>query len=212
MKNENEYVEDTEQGVQVDSEQACAQDSAGAVENENGGWKDFFRFTLGDLVTVIITIVAAVLIVKFVAQPVVVDGHSMDDTLFDGERLMIEKVSRYYDGLKRFDIVVLDPENAEGSLYVKRIIGMPGETVRIDEEGNIYINGSLLDDDVYGTERIIDPGRAIEDVVLADDEYFVMGDNRNESLDSRWEEVGNVNADQIIGRVIFEMFPFRKVE
>lgn len=202
---------DAEQKTQAESNGAKVPDDE-AAEDSKGGWKEFFRFTKDDLKTVIFTVIAALLIVRFVAQPVVVDGHSMDDTLHDGEKLLIEKITRYYGGLDRYDIVVLDPENEEGSLYIKRIVGLPGETIRIDGEGNIYINGEVLKDDVYGTERILDPGRAWEEITLGEDEYFVMGDNRNDSLDSRFEDVGNVNRKQIIGRVIIQMFPFHRVE
>ncbi len=182
------------------------------TDKETDGWRDFFKITRDDIKTIVGAVIVALLVVKFVAQPVIVDGHSMDDTLYDGEHLLIEKVSRYFDGIDRYDIVVFDPENGSGSLYVKRVIGLPGETIRIDEAGNIYIDGELLTDDMYGTEVIEDPGRAIEEITLGDDEYFVMGDNRNDSWDSRYEDVGNVNRSQMIGRVVIQMFPFQKVD
>ena len=197
---------------ETDAVDAVDAGAAGDEENSDGGWKDFFKFTKEDFRTIVITAIAAILIVQFVAQPVVVDGHSMDDTLYHGERLLIEKITRYYGGLNRYDIVVLDPENEEGSLYIKRIIGMPGERIHIDLDGNIYINDKLLEDDVYGRETILDPGRAYEGVTLGEDEYFVMGDNRNDSLDSRFEDLGNVKQNQIVGRVMIQLFPFHKVK
>lgn len=200
-----------DKNIDIEQEEKVGESDEDKKENE-GGWKEFFRFTKEDVRTVIITVIAAILFVQFIAQPVVVDGHSMDDTLHDGERLLIEKVTRYYGGLDRYDIVVLDPGNAEGSLYIKRIIGLPGETIHIDWEGNIYINGKPLEDDVYGKEKILEPGRAYEDIILGEDEYFVMGDNRNDSLDSRFEEVGNVKQNQIIGRVVIQLFPFHMVK
>lgn len=199
-------------GKETGAVEAADAGAAGDEENSDGGWKEFFKFTKEDFRTVVITAIAAILLVQFVAQPVVVDGHSMDDTLHHGERLLIEKITRYYGGLNRYDIVVLDPGNAEGSLYIKRIIGMPGEKIHIDLDGNIYINDKLLEDDVYGRETILDPGRAYEGVTLGDDEYFVMGDNRNDSLDSRFEELGNVKQNQIVGRVMIQLFPFHKVK
>ena len=197
---------------ETDAVETADAEAAGDEENSDGGWREFFKFTKEDFKTIVITAIAAILLVQFVAQPVVVSGHSMDDTLHHGERLLIEKITRYYGGLKRYDIVVLDPENEEGSLYIKRIIGMPGERVRIDLDGNIYINDKLLEDDVYGRETILDPGRAYEGVTLGEDEYFVMGDNRNDSLDSRFEDVGNVKQNQIVGRVMIQLFPFHKVK
>ena len=86
---------------------------------------------------------------------------------------------------------------------------MPGETVQIDENGNIYINGELLEEN-YGAETIQNPGRAAKPITLGDDEYFVMGDNRNNSKDSRSEEVGNVKRSQIIGRAWLRIWPLNK--
>ena len=194
------------QAEEIDNKKNTSEEPKEKAES----WKDWFRFTKEDLKTILVTMVAAVFLVVFVAQPVIVDGESMNDTLYSGERLLIEKVTRYYGGLERFDIVVFDPENESGALYIKRIIGLPGETVRI-EDGVIYINGEVLEED-YGREVILDAGRAWETITLGEDEYFVMGDNRNDSLDSRFEEVGNVNLSQITGRVIIQMFPFHKVD
>lgn len=216
MKRDKDKKRDIELEKTVAKESGAVEAAdAGAAEdgeNSDGGWKEFFKFTKEDFRTVVITAIVAILLVQFVAQPVVVDGHSMDDTLHHGERLLIEKITRYYGGLNRYDIVVLDPGNAEGSLYIKRIIGMPGERIHIDLDGNIYINDKLLEDDVYGRETILDPGRAYEGVTLGEDEYFVMGDNRNDSLDSRFEELGNVKQNQIVGRVMIQLFPFHKVK
>ncbi len=207
MKNEKkEAVPEAQERIES-SELAAAEEK----EEPKESWKDFFRFTKDDFKTVVITLIAALLLVTFVAQPVIVDGESMNDTLYSGERLLIEKVSRYYGGLERFDIVVFNPENESDALYIKRIIGLPGETVRIDSEGTIYINGEALEED-YGREVILDPGRAWEEITLGEDEYFVMGDNRNDSLDSRFDDVGNVNRSQITGRVVIQMFPFHKVD
>lgn len=184
------------------------------VEQEPSKKKRFwsiFKMTKGDGIAILVSVICALLIVHFIAQPVLVQGESMNETLYDGERLMIEKVSRYYQGLERFDIVVLKPHEDDSILYIKRIIGMPGETLQI-KDGAVYINGELLEEDVYGDSPMYDYGRAEDEVVLGEDEYFVMGDNRAESLDSRYEEVGNVKLSQIQGRVVFQMFPFQKVE
>ena len=86
---------------------------------------------------------------------------------------------------------------------------MPGETIYIDEEGNIYINDEILEEG-YGKEVIENPGRAYEPITLGDDEYFVMGDNRNNSSDSRDPSVGNIKRDNIIGRAWLRIWPFDK--
>ena len=147
-------------------------------------------------------------IITFVGQRTRVDGRSMMNTLHDGDNLIVEKLSYRFSDPKRFDIIVFPPTGKK-EYYIKRIIGLPGETVQIDENGNIYINGELLEEN-YGAETIQNPGRAAKPITLGDDEYFVMGDNRNNSQDSRSEEVGNVKRSQIIGRAWLRIWPLNK--
>ena len=144
-------------------------------------------------------------ILTFVGQRTVVDGRSMNATLNDRDNLIVEKLSYRFHDPERFDIIVFPPYGTK-EYYIKRIIGLPGETIQIDEEGNIYIDGELLEEN-YGLETIKNPGRAIEPVTLGDDEYFVMGDNRNNSVDSRDPRVGNVKRDSIIGRAWVRIWP-----
>ena len=147
-------------------------------------------------------------IITFVGQRTRVDGRSMMNTLHDGDNLIVEKLSYRFSDPKRFDIIVFPPTGKK-EYYIKRIIGLPGETVQSDENGNIYINGELLKEN-YGAETIQNPGRAANPITLGDDEYFVMGDNRNNSKDSRSEEVGNVKRSQIIGRAWLRIWPLNK--
>ena len=147
-------------------------------------------------------------IITFVGQRTRVDGRSMMNTLHDGDNLIVEKLSYRFSDPKRFDIIVF-PTTGKKEYSIKRIIGLPGETVQIDENGNIYINGELLKEN-YGAETIQNPGRAANPITLGDDEYFVMGDNRNNSKDSRSEEVGNVKRSQIIGRAWLRIWPLNK--
>ena len=147
-------------------------------------------------------------IITFVGQRTRVDGRSMMNTLHDGDNLIVEKLSYRFSDPKRFDIIVFPPTGKK-EYYIKRIIGLPGETVQIDENGNIYINGELLEEN-YGAETIQNPGRAANPITLGEDEYFVMGDNRNNSKDSRSEEVGNVKRSQIIGRAWLRIWPLNK--
>jgi signal peptidase I len=133
----------------------------------------------------------------------------MENTLHDGEQLYVEKLSYRFDALKRFDIIVFYPYGRENEeYYVKRIIGLPGETVQIIGS-DIYINGEVLEEH-YGKDPIEDPGRAAEPIQLGGDEYFVLGDNRDISKDSRTEEVGNVKKENIGGRAIFRIKPLSK--
>ena len=99
-------------------------------------------------------------------------------------------------GLDRYDIVVVK-QNTNDDLWIKRIIGMPNETIQI-KDGSVYINDKLLESDPFKDIKINNPGLASEKITLGEDEYFVMGDNRNNSRDSRY--IGSVNKKQIYGR------------
>ena len=152
-------------------------------------------------------------VTNYVAYQTPVEGESMEPTLTDGDSVVIQRLSYYFTDPKRYDVVVFpvnyDSGSAEKTYYIKRVIGLPGETVQIDENGNIYINGELLEEN-YGAETIQNPGRAVNPITLGEDEYFVMGDNRNNSKDSRSEEVGNVKRSQIIGRAWLRIWPLNK--
>lgn len=148
------------------------------------------------------------LLITYVIQRTEVDGRSMEPTLSDQDNLFVDKISYRFKDPERFDIIVFPFRYKEDTYYIKRIIGLPGETVQIDQEGNIYIDGEILQES-YGKE-VIRPeciGRAAEPVVLGEDEYFVMGDNRNNSSDSRTEIVGNIHRDEIIGRAWVRIWP-----
>ena len=124
-------------------------------------------------------------------------GGSMETTLSENDNLIVDKLTYRFNEPKRFDIVVFPYRYEKDTYYIKRIIGLPGETVFIDEEGNIFIDEELLQED-YGKETILDAGRAYEPITLGEDEYFVMGDNRNNSQDSRDPAVGNISGEDII--------------
>ncbi|MDE6203469.1 MAG: signal peptidase I, partial [Lachnospiraceae bacterium] len=140
---------------------------------------------LSTSVYLLIVLVLTLLVVTYVGQRTKVIGSSMSPMLSDGDNLIVDKISYRFQEPQRFDIIVFPFRYAEKTYYIKRIIGLPGETIRIDDEGNIYINGEVLAES-YGKEKIKDPGRASEPITLGEDEYFVMGDNRNNSVDSRF--------------------------
>ena len=146
------------------------------------------------------------LIVRFVGQRTEVIGSSMVPTLQDGNQLITDKISYRFGDPKRFDIIVF-PHEPDHEFYIKRIIGMPGETVEIGEDGTIYINGEVLEEN-YGYGETQPQEIAGEKIVLSEDEYFVMGDNREVSLDSRYAEVGNIPRSIIIGRAWLRLYPF----
>ncbi|MCQ2518641.1 MAG: signal peptidase I [Lachnospiraceae bacterium] len=158
---------------------------------------------------ILAVLLISLFIVTFIGQRTVVDGSSMYPTLEDKDNLIVDKISYRFKAPERFDIIVLKYDKRV--YYVKRIIGMPGETVQIAEDGKILINGEVLEEN-YGYE-VIDSdhrGRAAEPVVLGEDEYFVMGDNRNRSSDSRYPDVGNIQKKNILGKAWVRIYPFNK--
>jgi len=159
------------------------------------------------ILNVLICFVVVFLITHFVGQRTVVSGSSMEDTLSDKDNLIVDKISYRLHDPERFDVVVFPPKYEEDTYYIKRIIGLPGEVVRIDSAGVIYINGEVLTES-YGTETILNAGLAENEILLGPDEYFVLGDNRNNSTDSRFESVGNVEGDDIVGKAWLRVYPF----
>ena len=152
-----------------------------------------------------LAIIVGLLIVRFVGQRTEVIGESMSPTLEDGDNLIVDKITYRFSDPKRFDIIVFPFKENRTVYYLKRIIGLPGETVQI-QDGKIYINGIELNED-YGAEPIEDPGIASAPITLGEDEYFVLGDNRNNSQDSRTAAVGNISRDEIFGRAWIRFWP-----
>lgn len=172
--------------------------------------KKTLKEILGTSIYLLIVLVMTLLVVTYVVQRTKVSGSSMEPMFSDGDNLLVDKISYRFSEPERFDIIVFPFRYAEKTYYIKRIIGLPGETVYIDGEGNIYIDGELLEEN-YGKEVIADPGRAYEPVTLGPDEYFVMGDNRNNSSDSRDPVVGNIYRDEIIGKAWMRIWPLSKM-
>lgn len=146
----------------------------------------------------------------YIIEGAIVDGTSMQNTLQNKEKLLVEKVTYRFSDPKRFDIVILMPFGKDvDEVFIKRLIGLPGETIQIKDE-KIYINGQVLEED-YGKEPILDGGIAKEPITLGKDEYFVMGDNRNHSGDSREDFIGPIKRDLIIGKAIIRIWPLNKI-
>ena len=180
-------------------------------KEEIGGIKGVMREIVSILIYLAIVFVLTYLVVEYVGQRTVVSGSSMENTLSDGDNLIVDKLSYRFKKPERFDIVVFKFQHEENTYYIKRIIGLPGETVQIDEDGNIFIDGSLLEED-YGNEVILHSGLAQEPFTLSEDEYFVLGDNRNGSTDSRDPIVGAVSEDWILGRAWVRIWPLSDFE
>jgi len=177
------------------------------VEEEPLTKKAVAKEIISIIVNVLICFGIVFLITHFVGQRTVVSGSSMEDTLSDGDNLIVDKISYRIHDPERFDVVVFPYQYEEDTYYIKRIIGLPGEVVNIDSAGTIYINGEAIEDQ-YGTEEILNAGLASTEVLLGPDEYFVLGDNRNNSTDSRFEAVGNIKGKDIVGKAWLRVYPF----
>lgn len=151
-----------------------------------------------EVIPYIVIVVVVVLIRTFIITPVRVDGDSMKNTLKNGDILLLYKLS----SIDRFDIIVLDEEK-DNEKIIKRVIGLPGETVAI-KNGKIYINDKVIDDE-YAYGETTDYNK----VTLKDDEYFILGDNRLISKDSRY--FGPIKDNEIKGKIVFRLFPFTKI-
>ena len=151
-----------------------------------------------EIIPYIVIVLVVVLIRTFIITPVRVDGDSMKNTLKNGDILLLYKLG----SINRLDIIVLDEEK-DNEKIIKRVIGLPGETVAI-KKGKIYINDKVIDDEyAYGETSDYDK------VTLEDDEYFILGDNRLISKDSRY--FGPIKKSEIKGKILFRLFPFTKI-
>lgn len=160
--------------------------------------KSILKELLVWLLVIAVGVVASYLVVTFVGQRTQVSGESMETTLSDGDHLIVDKISYRFNDPQRYDIIVFPYRLEKNIYYIKRIIGLPGETVQI-VNGYVYINGVQLDEH-YGNEVMEEAGLAAEPITLGADEYFVLGDNRNNSQDSRAANVGVIHRDEILGR------------
>lgn len=163
---------------------------------------------------VIAFIIFATIFTRNIAQMTRVTGQSMEGNFHDGEHVLINKTAYWSKEPQRFDVVIAKAmQNGKQIELIKRVIGLPGETVQIDDYGNIYINGKILEED-YGKEVILsyredgmdNLGVAREGITLKENEYFIMGDNRNHSSDSRM--IGGVPKEALIGKIVLRIKPF----
>ena len=182
-----------------------------AVEAQRSDRERELREVLGWIVYILVVVCATYLIVTYVGQRTKVVGDSMEATLQDQDNLIVDKISYRFRNPKRFEIVVFPYKYQENTYYIKRIIGLPGETVQIID-GYVYINGEKLEES-YGRELIDESryGDAKNPIELGEDEYFVLGDNRNHSADSRESHVGLIHKDDFIGRAWIRIWPLKSI-
>lgn len=162
--------------------------------------KDGVELLVGSAVAVFLAFV----LVFSVGMRTSVIGDSMEPVLYNGQEILMNRILYRISMPKRGDIIVFLPNGNQNShFYVKRVVGLPGETVQI-RDGNVYIDGVMLAEDER-FDKIIDPGIAQNELLLSTDEFFVLGDNRNSSEDSRSGNIGAVKKDTIIGKAWFHM-------
>ena len=170
----------------------------------------YFRF----LLTLLSVIIGALALRSFIVEPTIVDGESMQTTLMDGERVLVEKVSYWFNEPQRGDIVIVRFPN-RNECFVKRIIAFGGETIEI-RDGFVYIDGKMLDETEYAGEWYgkIRPSMRVRSVGSINGVYtvpegcvFVMGDNRNNSHDSRAEDVNAIPIENVLGKARCRISP-----
>lgn len=196
----NERARSEEQGFAVTKDRPIS-------ERRRRNRRRYYRYEIISFLVMLVVIYALCAgVVRYVGQKTLVDGASMSPTLEDGDVLIVDKLSYRFGDPERFDVVVFRYLYKENSYYIKRIIGLPGETVQIID-GEIYIDGQLLKEE-FGSAKMTNPGRALQPITLGEDEYFVLGDNRNISSDSRDPSVANVAREQIVGRAFVCVAPW----
>lgn len=165
--------------------------------------KEIGKFAL----SIFIVIIAGYGIATFGFQTVKMIGQSMEPTIENGNTVIVNKAVYIVGKVKRYDVIAYKLRNENSDYYnIKRVIGLPGETVKI-EDGHIFINGISLSD-VPFEDSILTEGLAAEGVTLGDNEYFVIGDNCNNSEDSRFVNVGNIEDKEIKGKVVSVIWPW----
>jgi signal peptidase I len=155
--------------------------------------------------SMVIAIIAAFLIITFVFETVSVDGHSMNPTLHNKDRLIVEKVSYYFRPPEPGDIVVIKYPANPSEKFIKRVIAVGGEKVKI-ENNKVYING-IPKNEPYILEPTM---QDFKEVTVPKNTIFVLGDNRNNSRDSRYPDVGFVDYKMVVGRAVLRIYPFSR--
>ena len=157
-----------------------------------------------------VTVVFAVLVAISLFQTVTIQESAMEPTLAVGEKFFVNKAVYKVSSPKRGDIIVFKTNvTDDAALHIRRVIGLPGESVLI-KDGKIYINGELYEE-AGDYPDISTPGLAETSISLESGEYFVLGDNRNNSEDSRYSDIGNIKKNYIVGKLWFTVSPRSKM-
>lgn len=177
-----------------------------SYDREEFDLKDFMSEVGQWALSILIVIILAYSIVTFGVQSVTMIGQSMSPVLSNQDVVLINKRAFTFHRPKRYDIVAFKlKEDAESYFNIKRIIGLPGEKVQI-KNGRIFIDGQVLSDLPF-EDLIMTEGLALTEITLGEEEYFLMGDNCNNSEDSRYVNIGNISDKEFSGKVFFRISP-----
>ncbi|MDO4623049.1 MAG: signal peptidase I [Eubacteriales bacterium] len=160
------------------------------------------------LVAILLVLAAAFFFASSYCRVFVFQDGSMEPNLSAGDSYLMNTAAYRVRDPKRGDIIVFRYNSSDTSLHVKRVVALPGETIQI-KDGAVLINGEALDSGKY--PEVIDPGMAYEPITLDPDQYFVLGDNRNGSEDSRYNSVGNIDKNNIVGKLWLRVLPVTKI-
>lgn len=159
---------------------------------------------------IIVTLVFAVLVAISAFQTVTLQESAMEPTYSVGEKFFVNRALYKISSPKRGDVIVFKTSASDSAaLHIRRVIGLPGETVQV-KDGKIYINGKAYEEN-GAYQDMTDGGLANSAITLESGEYFVLGDNRNNSEDSRFSDIGNISKKYIVGKVWFTVSPKNKI-
>lgn len=189
-------------------EQKATDENKAVTEKDEKPKKDVKKEIVSWIITLAAAVVIALVIRSFLFEPVRVDGGSMNDTLANGEIMFVTKPEYLFGEPKHGDVIICKYPDRGSTLFVKRLIGLPGDTIEI-KLNTVYVNGEMLVESYLTPDRN-DNGYSMPLITLGEDEFFVMGDNRDNSHDSRSSDVGPLHRSYIVGHVQGVFFPFSK--
>lgn len=168
--------------------------------------KDSIREIKEWIQTIIIAAVLALLIRSFIFEIILVDGSSMVPTLSDRDRVFVNKITYLFERPQHGDIIIFKTPEDNKSNYVKRLIGLPGDSIKI-ENGVVYLNGEPLDEPYIAAP----PFNDYAEVVVPEDTFFALGDNRNDSKDSRDSHIGFISMKNLVGKAVLRIWPLNSL-
>lgn len=177
-----------------------------SYERDEFDFGDFFTSVGQWAISIFVVVIVGYSIVTFGIQSVTMVGQSMEPVLTNQDVVLLNKRAYTFQEPERYDIVAFKlKEDTDAYFNIKRIVGLPGETIQI-KNGKIFVDGNVLTDLPF-EDLIMTEGVALDGVTLGENEYFVIGDNCNNSEDSRYVNIGNISKKEISGKVIFRIAP-----